>query len=85
MDCIDCHNTVGASDLRRRAEQAVDRAIAADRMSRQLPFVRREAVALLKASYPSADAAAAQHRPGLRTLYAAPERRRRSAGAHAQR
>jgi hypothetical protein len=70
MDCIDCHNTVG-HPIAATAELAVDRAIAAAQVSRQLPNVRRESVRLLKASYPSADAATEQIGQGLRTLYAA--------------
>ena len=57
MDCIDCHNTVG-HPIAPTAEQAVDRYIARTWMSRQLPFVRRESVRLMKASYPSSDAGA---------------------------
>ena len=57
MDCIDCHNTVG-HPIAPTAEQAVDRYIARTWVSRQLPFVRREAVRLMKASYPSSDAGA---------------------------
>jgi hypothetical protein len=52
MNCIDCHNTVG-HPIAATAEQAVDRAIAAGAISRQLPFARREGVRILKASYPS--------------------------------
>ena len=70
MDCIDCHNTVG-HPIAPTAEQAVDRYIARTWVSRQLPFVRRESVRLMKASYPSSDAGAEQIGQGLRTLYAA--------------
>ena len=70
MDCIDCHNTVG-HPIAPTAEQAVDRSIARTWVSRQLPFVRRESVKLMKASYPSSDAGAEQIGQGLRTLYAA--------------
>jgi hypothetical protein len=54
MDCIDCHNTVG-HPIAATAELAVDRAIAAAQVSRQLPNVRRERSGSVKASYPSAD------------------------------
>ena len=70
MDCVDCHNTVG-HPIAASAEQAVDRAIASSQVSRQLPNVRRESVKLLKASYPSSEAATEQIGQGLRTLYAA--------------
>lgn len=58
MDCLDCHNrpshTFAAS-----AEKAVDAALAAGRVSRSLPFVKRDLVAALKAPYDSREAAAA--------------------------
>ena len=47
MDCIDCHNVV-AHRISPTAERAVDEAIAAGRISRTLPFIRREGVRLLK-------------------------------------
>ena len=50
MDCIDCHNAA-AHRISPTAEQAVNRALAAGRISPALPFVRREAVRLLKADY----------------------------------
>jgi hypothetical protein len=50
MDCIDCHNTVG-HPIAQSAEQAVDAAIVATLVSRQLPHARREGVRLVKASY----------------------------------
>ena len=50
MDCIDCHTTVG-HPIAPTAERAVDEAMAAGLVSRQLPHVRREAVRLMKASY----------------------------------
>jgi hypothetical protein len=52
MDCIDCHNAVG-HPIAPSAEQAVDDAIAAGRVSRHLPHARREGVRLMKAAYAS--------------------------------
>jgi hypothetical protein len=56
MDCIDCHNrpthAFGAS-----AERALDQAMAFGEIPGTLPFVKREAVAVLKADYPSQAAA----------------------------
>jgi hypothetical protein len=69
MDCIDCHNTVG-HPMAQAPERAVDRAIAMGLVDRQLPFVRREGVRLLKASYGSEDEAARAIDRGLRTFYA---------------
>ena len=68
MDCADCHNTVG-HPIAPTAEKAVDTAIAAGAVSRKLPFARREAVRLLKASYASHDAAAQEIDRGFRGFY----------------
>jgi hypothetical protein len=68
MDCVDCHNTVG-HPISPTAEQAVDRAIASGLVNRRLPFVRREAVRLLTAEYPSQDDGARAIDAGLRTFY----------------
>jgi hypothetical protein len=68
MDCVDCHNTVG-HPVAPTAEQAVDRAIGAGLVSRQLPFARREGVRLMKASYPSHDAAESAIDRDLRSFY----------------
>jgi hypothetical protein len=55
MDCTDCHNRAGHAFP--TAEQAVDGAIASGRISAALPFVRKEAVAALKASYADSETA----------------------------
>ena len=68
MDCVDCHNTVG-HPISPTAEQAVDRAIAAAQVSRDLPYARREGVRLLKESYPSPEAALREIDRGLRDFY----------------
>jgi hypothetical protein len=68
MDCIDCHNTVG-HPVAATAEGAVDRAIASARVSRDLPFARREIVRLVKASYPTEDAAMQAIAQNLRRFY----------------
>jgi nitrate/TMAO reductase-like tetraheme cytochrome c subunit len=69
MDCIDCHNAVG-HPISPTPEKAVDRAIASGSVSRQLPFVRREGVRLLTATYPSQDAAVEGIAKGLKDFYA---------------
>ena len=69
MDCRDCHNRVG-HPISASAEQGVDQAIAAASVSRDLPFVRREGVRLVKASYASEDAAMSAIESGLRSFYA---------------
>jgi hypothetical protein len=47
MDCIDCHNRAGTCF--RVPERALDRALASGQISPTLPFVKREALAALKA------------------------------------
>jgi nitrate/TMAO reductase-like tetraheme cytochrome c subunit len=68
MDCTDCHNRVGHEF--RSAEREVDDALAEKRISRELPFVRKEAVRLLTASYPSAEDGQQEIAKGLREVYA---------------
>jgi nitrate/TMAO reductase-like tetraheme cytochrome c subunit len=68
MDCVDCHNTVG-HPISPTAERAVDRAIGAGLVSRELPHVRREGVRLLTADYPSQDAASRAIEEGFRKFY----------------
>jgi hypothetical protein len=68
MDCVDCHNrpshTFAAS-----AERAVDAAIAFGDISRDLPFIRREAVDALQAEYPTREAGADAIAQRLRGFY----------------
>jgi hypothetical protein len=68
MDCVDCHNTVG-HPISPTPEKAVDAAIASFRVSRNLPFARREGLRLLKASYPTVEAADRAIDHGLRSFY----------------
>jgi hypothetical protein len=55
MGCTDCHSRPAHTFA--NAEVLVDQAIARGAIDRELPFIRREAVAVLKASYPSQDEA----------------------------
>ena len=82
MDCIDCHNTVG-HPISPTPEQAVDRAIAAAMVSRELPFARRESVRLVKATYPSQEDGRARHRRRLARFLSNTRRLHRPAGAGA--
>jgi len=68
MDCIDCHNTIG-HPVAATPEAAVNAAIASARVSRDLPFARREIVRLVKTSYPTDDAAMRAIDEGLRRFY----------------
>lgn len=55
MDCVDCHNRpTHAFDL---PERAIDRALEEGRIARDLPWVKKTAVAIMKADYPSREAA----------------------------
>jgi len=58
MDCMDCHSRP-AHTFSPAAGRAVDEAIAAGRMPRSLPFLRRDVVAALQVSYPDRAAALA--------------------------
>ena len=69
MECTDCHNRPG-HPIAATPERAVDNAIARGEIPVALPFVRREAVKALKASYPSDTAFDAISR-SLRDVYKA--------------
>jgi hypothetical protein len=69
MDCIDCHNTPGHR-ISPTAEQAVDAAIAAGDVNRELPFIRREGVRVVKGEYPTAEQALTAIEKELRDFYA---------------
>jgi hypothetical protein len=56
MDCLDCHNR--PSHLFQLPERAVDQAMAKGQISPTLPYIKREAVAALRATYPDREAAA---------------------------
>jgi hypothetical protein len=68
LDCIDCHNRPSHT-FAFSAERAVDEAIAAGGFDLKLPFVRREAVKVLKAAYATKDAAMAGIATGLEQYY----------------
>jgi nitrate/TMAO reductase-like tetraheme cytochrome c subunit len=50
MDCMDCHNR--PTHAFEMPERAVDKAMRDGRISPKLPFIKREAIAALKAEYP---------------------------------
>jgi nitrate/TMAO reductase-like tetraheme cytochrome c subunit len=56
MDCIDCHNRPAHSY--QLPEAAVDQAMSAGLIAPSLPFAKKKAVEILKASYPTRDDAA---------------------------
>jgi nitrate/TMAO reductase-like tetraheme cytochrome c subunit len=55
MDCIDCHNR--PTHIFELPERALDRALDEGRIDRQLPFVKKQAMELLKADYADRDSA----------------------------
>ena len=67
MDCVDCHNR--ASHIFVMPDQAIDQAITAGLISRDLPFIKKQAVAILKASYPTKAAAAQQIPQAVSAFY----------------
>jgi hypothetical protein len=67
MDCMDCHNRpTHAFEL---PERAVDRALADGRLDPALPWLRKEAVRLLRAEYPDREAADRAIARGLEEFY----------------
>lgn len=68
MDCMDCHNRP-AHSFSPSATRAVDDAIAQGLIPRELPFVRREAVAAVRASYNDRGGAITGIESRLRSFY----------------
>jgi hypothetical protein len=67
MDCVDCHNR--ATHIYQDPGRAVDEHLRLGEMDRDLPFIRREAVAAITAEYPSRDAAMDGIRNALEGFY----------------
>ncbi|MFP5204188.1 MAG: NapC/NirT family cytochrome c [Acidobacteriota bacterium] len=67
MDCIDCHNRAAHTFV--TAEDAINRAMADGAISPALPWVHKEGVALLKATYSSQQQAGVQIPEGLEAFY----------------
>jgi hypothetical protein len=68
MDCLDCHNRP-THTFSATPERAVDAAISRGEISRDLPFARREAVAVLKVEYPDGASAQQQIDQKLKGFY----------------
>jgi hypothetical protein len=68
MDCVDCHNR--PTHIYETLEGAVDLALAEGRLSRDIPYVRREAVGALRAIGDDATDPPAQILEALKTQYA---------------
>jgi nitrate/TMAO reductase-like tetraheme cytochrome c subunit len=69
MDCIDCHNRAAHTFI--TAEEAINRAMAEGAISPDLPWVHKEGLALIKASYASEAEASAKIPEQLQTFYGA--------------
>jgi nitrate/TMAO reductase-like tetraheme cytochrome c subunit len=69
MQCYDCHNRVG-HDFQ-TPDKAVDQAITEGLIPANLPFVKKNALEVLKKEYPSNDAAASAIPAGFASAYAA--------------
>jgi hypothetical protein len=68
LDCVDCHNRPSHT-FAYSAERAVDEAVAAGGFDPTMPFIRREAVRVLKASYADKAAAFKGIEDGLRGFF----------------
>jgi len=67
MDCMDCHNRPAHSF--QLPERAVDRALSEGRISPNLPFIKKQAVEVLKREYPSHDAGVREIATSLQGFY----------------
>jgi nitrate/TMAO reductase-like tetraheme cytochrome c subunit len=67
MDCIDCHNRAAHTFV--TPEEAINRAMADGAISAALPFVHKQGLALLKATYASEDDARAKIPTQLSAFY----------------
>jgi nitrate/TMAO reductase-like tetraheme cytochrome c subunit len=67
MDCMDCHNR--PSHTFELPERALDEAMAAGRVSARLPYIKKEALALVKADYPDRERASATIEQKLTEYY----------------
>jgi nitrate/TMAO reductase-like tetraheme cytochrome c subunit len=68
MQCFDCHNRPAHSF--QLPDRAVDQALLLGRMSVSLPFLKKTSVEVLKADYPSSEAAASAIPAALASYYA---------------
>ncbi len=67
MDCIDCHNR--PTHAFQLPERAVNEAMAADRISPELPFIHKKSIELLKVTYPTREAAFERMEKDLTDFY----------------
>jgi hypothetical protein len=67
MDCIDCHNR--PSHIYLTPDDALDRKLAEGDIPAEMPFIKRQAIELITASYETADQARATITAKLNTWY----------------
>jgi len=67
MDCVDCHNR--PAHTFQLPERAVDQAMSLGFISPDLPFIKKQATAVLKASYPDRDQASTRIAASLNDYY----------------
>ncbi len=67
MDCMDCHNR--PTHVFQLPERALDQALADDRISRQLPFIKKKAVEALRTEYSDRDTAVQRIGSALHDFY----------------
>jgi NapC/NirT cytochrome c family, N-terminal region len=67
MDCMDCHNR--PTHAFQMPAKAVDAAISQGRISRELPFIKKKAVEVLKVSYPDRATASRQIEEAITEFY----------------
>lgn len=67
MDCMDCHNR--PTHIFEMPESSVDKAMTSGHISSTLPFIKKQAVAVLRANYPDRDTAARQIADTLNNYY----------------
>jgi len=58
MDCVDCHNR--PTHTFQMPDRAMDKAMTQGRISSELPFIKKQAIEVLIATYPDRDAASRQ-------------------------
>jgi len=69
MDCMDCHNR--PTHAFQLPERAVDRALNEGRISTELPYIKKQAVELLRVEYPDRETAQQKIAAGLAEFYRA--------------
>ena len=67
MDCMDCHNR--PTHTYELPERAVDRDLSTGQIARDLPFVKKKSVEILRAPYPSNEAASSAIPAALERFY----------------